>query len=280
MQVWIADGGQPQGRVLPVEQARISALDHGVTVGDGVFETVKAVGGTPFALTRHLQRLARSAQGLGLQVPDLELLREGVAAALANNPGVDPARIRITVTGGLGPLGSERTGASLTCFVAIAEFPVTAPTVDAWVVPWTRNERGALTGLKTTSYGDNVLALEYAKERGAGEAIFANTAGDLCEGTGSNIFVVLDGELRTPPLRAGPLAGITRELVLEWCGGDEVDVSMYELARASEAFRTSSGCDVQPIRAIDGVALPSAPGPVTTKAMAVFADRSADDLDP
>ncbi|MDS1269588.1 aminotransferase class IV [Lipingzhangella sp. LS1_29] len=280
MHVWIADADHPQGHLVEAHQARVSVFDHGITVGDGVFETVKAIGGVPFALTRHLRRLARSAQGLGLDSPNLDLLRDGVTRALDKHPGLDPARVRITVTAGTGPLGSDRSGGALTYLVALADFPQIAPSADMWVVPWTRNERGALTGLKTTSYADNVLALDYAKQRGSAEAIFANTAGNLCEGTGSNIFVVLDDELRTPPLSAGPLAGITRELVLEWCGGDEVDIPMGELPRATEAFRTSTGCDVQPIRAIDGVPLPAAPGPVTAKAMTVFAERSAGDLDP
>lgn len=255
-------------------------MDHGITVGDGIFETVKALGGTGFALSRHLRRLARSATGLGLPEPDLRLVAGGVRQALDANPGVDPARVRITVTGGPGPLGSERVTEELTYLVAVSEFPAPDPWVDVAVVPWTRNENGALAGLKTTSYAENVLARHYAAERGAGEALFANTAGNLCEGTGSNIFVVLDGTLLTPPLSAGPLAGITRELVLEWCGGGEADVSMSELPRVSEAFLAGSGRDVQPVRAVDGRALPQAPGPVTRKVMAVFAERSAADLDP
>ena len=90
-------------------------------------------------------------------------------------------------------------------------------------VPWPRNERGALAGLKTTSYGENVVMLAYAKARGAGEAVMANLAGHLCEGTGTNVFYVVDGELRTPSLESGCLAGVTRALVLEWYGGREVD---------------------------------------------------------
>ncbi|RCV51044.1 aminotransferase class IV [Marinitenerispora sediminis] len=280
MQVWIAGAGYGAGRVVAAEEARVPVLDHGITVGDGIFETVKAVGGQAFALTRHLRRLARSAAGLGLTAPDLDLLADGVRQALDANAGADPARVRITVTAGPGPLGSERTGGDLTYVVAVAPFPTPAASVDVTVVPWTRNENGALAGLKTTSYAENVLALDYARRRGGGEAIFANTAGNLCEGTGSNIFVVAGGRLVTPPLSAGPLAGITRELVLEWCGGEEADLPMSALPDVTEAFLTSTGRDVQPIRAIDGRALPEAPGPVTRKAMAVFAERGAADLDP
>ena len=85
------------------------------------------------------------------------------------------------------------------------------------MVPWVRNERSAVAGLKTTSYAENVVALAYAKERGAIEAVFANTRGELCEGTGSNVFVVRDGVVWTPPLDSGCLAGITRALAVEWC---------------------------------------------------------------
>ena len=119
-------------------------------------------------------------------------------------------------------------------------------------VPWPRNERGALAGLKTTSYGENVVALAYAAERHASEAIFANIAGNLCEGTGSNVFYVLDGELRTPTLASGCLAGISRALVLEWYGGREVDEPVDVLREASEVFLVSTTRDVQAVRACDG----------------------------
>ncbi|RNL82126.1 aminotransferase class IV [Halostreptopolyspora alba] len=280
MRVWIAGAGHGDGRLLDVGEARVPALDHGLTVGDGVFETVKAVGGETFALSRHLNRLARSARALGLAEPDLDLLRDGVRRALEANPDAEPGRVRITVTAGVGPLGSERDAGEQTHVVAVGPLPPAAPHVDVAVMPWTRNENGGLTGVKSTSYAENVRSLAHAAERGAGEAIFANTARNLCEGTGSNIFVVLDGRLVTPPLSAGPLAGITRELVLEWAGGEESDVPMSLLPEVSEAFLTSTGRDVQPIRAIDGRSLPAAPGPVTRKAAEVFTQRSAADLDP
>ncbi|TQN32151.1 branched-chain amino acid aminotransferase [Haloactinospora alba] len=280
MRVWIAGAGHGSGQVLDADEARVSVLDHGITVGDGVFETIKAVSGEPFALSRHLRRLARSAGALGLPEPDLSRLAHGVRQALEANPDVSPARVRITMTGGPAPLGSERTGAEPTYVVAIGPLAHPAPAADVTVVPWSRNENGALTGVKSTSYADNVLALNYAMERGASEALFANTAGNLCEGTGSNVFVVSDGELLTPPLSAGPLAGITRELVLEWAGGTEADIPLPALSTASEAFLVSTGRDVQPIRSVDRKNLANAPGPVTREAMEVFTRRSAADMDP
>ncbi|MEU8304347.1 aminodeoxychorismate lyase [Actinomadura sp. NPDC048955] len=268
------------GELLDPERAVVSVFDHGMLVGDGIFETVKAANGEPFALTRHLRRLARSAAGLGLPEPDHDALAQGTLEVLAAAPKWPLARIRITYTSGPGPLGSARGDAGPTVSIIAgpqAPFPATA---DVTVVPWPRNERGALSGLKTTSYAENALALAYAGERGGGEAIFANTAGNLCEGTGSNIFLVLGGRLVTPPLASGCLAGVTRALTLEWCGGEEEDVALDDLYRADEAFLTSTTRDVQPIRAVDGTVLPAAPGPITAKAMEAFAARSAELMDP
>ena len=280
MRVWIAGAGYGRGAVLEEKDARIPVVDHGITVGDGVFETVRAQNGRPFALTRHLKRLARSAAGLGMDEPDLELVADGVAQAVAANPEMTDARVRVTVTDGAGPLGSDRGKGEQTVIVALGPFPGIPPHTNVALAPWPRNEFGALAGLKTTSYADNVRALAYARERGATEAIFRNVSGNLCEGTGSNIFVVLDGRLVTPPLSAGPLAGITRELVLEWYGAAEEDVPMERLPEITEAFLTSTGRDVQPVLHIDDQRVSAEPGPITGKAMAVFAERSAADLDP
>lgn len=268
------------GELLDPEQAVVSVFDHGMLVGDGIFETVKATGGEPFALTRHLRRLARSAAGLGLPEPDHDALAQGTLEVLAAAPRWPLARIRITYTSGVGPLGSDRGDVGPTVSIIVAEQAPFPAATDVTVVPWPRNERGALTGLKTTSYADNALALAYARERGGGEAIFGNLAGNLCEGTGSNIFLVLGGRLITPPLSSGCLAGVTRALTLEWCGGEEEDVPLEDLYRADEAFLTSTTRDVQPIRAVDGTALPSAPGPITAKAMEAFASHAAELMDP
>ncbi|CAM5497738.1 aminotransferase class IV [Streptomyces fumanus] len=273
MKIWL-DGG-----LTDPETARVSVFDHGLTVGDGIFETVKAVHGRPFALTRHLDRLTRSARGLGLPDPDPDEVRRACAAVLEANP-MPLGRLRITYTGGHGPLGSDRGAHGTTLVVALGETAPRPDTTAVVTVPWTRNERGALTGLKTTSYAENVVALARARERGASEALFGNTAGDLCEGTGSNVFVVLDGEIHTPPLTSGCLAGVTRALVAEWTGAQETDLPLDVLTRADEIFLTSTLRDVQAVHRIDDRELPGAPGPVTAKAMRIFAERAADDLDP
>ncbi|MFI8007203.1 aminotransferase class IV [Streptomyces sp. NPDC086010] len=273
MRIW-ADGG-----LRDAEDARLSVLDHGLTVGDGVFETVRVAAGRPFALTRHLDRLSRSARGLGLLDPDHDEVRRAVAAVVEGNP-MELGRLRITYTGGLSPLGSDRGDAGPTLVVAMGETARRPDSTAVVTVPWTRNERGAVTGLKTTSYAENVVALARAHEHGASEALFANTVGRLCEGTGSNVFVVLDGRIHTPPLASGCLAGITRALVVEWAGARETDLPLDVLEEADEIFLTSSLRDIQAVHRIDGRELPGAPGPVTSKAMRVFDERAADDLDP
>jgi len=272
------------GTLVPADEARISVRDHGLTVGDGVFEALKVTGGLPFAMSRHLARLGASAAGLGLPGPDLDRIRAGVHDLLAAAGQPDRARIRITVTAGESVLGSARpdglTSAGLTTIIALGELPPAPPSCDVAVLPWPRNERGLLAGVKTTSYAENVRALAYAKERGAAEAIFGNLAGNLCEGTGTNVFVVTGGRLVTPPLPAGCLAGVTRGLVVEWAGAAEEDLPLAALASAEEAFLTGTTRDVQPIRLVDGVPLPAVPGPLTRKAAEIFAARSAETPDP
>ncbi|GHC42378.1 aminotransferase class IV [Streptomyces cinnamoneus] len=273
MSIWF------NGALREADTARVSVFDHGLTVGDGVFETLKTTAGRPFALTRHLARLADGARSLGLPEPDLDEVRHACAAVLDANP-LPLGRLRITYTGGVSPLGSDRGTAAPTLVVAVVEATRHPDSTAAVTVPWTRNERGALAGLKSTSYAENVVALARAREQGATEALFANTAGALCEGTGSNVFVVLDGELHTPPLASGCLPGITRALVVEWTGAKETELPFDVLDRADEVFLTSSLRDVQAVHTLDGRQLPGAPGPVTAKAARIFDEHATADLDP
>jgi branched-chain amino acid aminotransferase len=266
MRAWV------NGQILPDPTApAVAVADHGLTVGDGVFEAIKVVDGQPFALTRHLDRLARSAAGLGLPAVDDAALRRGVAAVLEGEP-LPLGRIRITLTGGPAPLGSGRGDATPTLVVVADAMAAAAPTTSVATVPWPRNERGALAGLKTTSYAENVVALARAQQQGATEAVFANLAGHLCEGTGSNVFYVVDGELRTPTLASGCLAGVTRALLLEWYGGREVDEPIEVVRGASEVFLVSTTRDVQGVTRWDDLELP-APGPVTAEALARWRER-------
>jgi branched-chain amino acid aminotransferase len=274
MKIWV------DRHLVEEKDARVSVFDHGFTVGDGVFETAKVVNGVPFAISRHLNRLVHSAQGLGLHVNPTQV-RTAVSEVLADNETLPLGRLRITVTGGASPLGSDRGSAPPTLIVALAAGKEWPPTADVAVVPWVRNERAATAGLKTTSYADNVVALAHAHQVGAAEAIFANTQGQLCEGTGTNVFLAVDGRLATPPLSSGCLPGVTRALLLEWLDDvDEVDLPVTALQEASEAFLTSSTRDLQPIRAVDGQVLAAAPGPLTHHAMDVWATRAAVTPDP
>ena len=147
-----------------------------------------------------------------------------------------------------------------------------APAARVATVPWPRNERGALAGLKTTSYAENVVALAEARRRGADEAVFANLAGHLCEGTGSNIFYAVDGELRTPTLASGCLAGVTRRLLVEWVGAREVDEPIEVVAHADEVFLASTTRDVQPVSHWDERDL-GEPGPLTRAAAQTWRRR-------
>ena len=282
MRAWhngqLLDEPSPATGARPRTSAALSVADHGFTVGDGVFEAIKTISGEPFALTRHLDRLGRSATGLGLPQPDVAELRRGIAEVLEGT--TDPlGRLRITYTAGPAPMGSGRGDGPATRVVAYSAIPKPPATTSVVTVPWPRNERGATAGLKTTSYAENVIALARAHDQGATEAIFANTIGNLCEGTGSNVFYVVDGELRTPTLDSGCLAGVTRALVLEWCGGVEVDEPMSVLERASEAFLVSTTRDVQAIARWDGRDLPS-PGPITQECSHTWAQRESEHSDP
>jgi branched-chain amino acid aminotransferase len=276
--VWI------DGELRDAATASVHWSDHGMTVGDGVFETIELRAGTPFALSRHLDRLDRSAQGLGLPAPDRAQL-VGAVDAVSSAWGDEPGRLRITYTAGPGPMGSNRGAASPTLIVAAAPMQVQTEATDVLVVPFTRNERGALAGLKTTSYGENVVALALATDAGCSEALFANTRDELCEGTGSNVFVVLDDRLVTPPLDSGCLAGVTRALLLEALEADgtpalEAVVPMSELDRVSEAFLVSTGRHVQPVRRLGERTLASCPGPHTLVAAAAWQHATALAVDP
>ena len=275
--VWV------NGRLTGVTEPAVAALDHGVTVGDGGFETAKVDQGQVFAATRHARRLDATLAGLGLPPADHDFLAKGVEAVLGAGPRIEFGRLRYSVAGGAGPLGSDRDDSPLTYIVTAGEQPRPPASASVAVVPWVRNERSAVAGLKTTSYAENVVALAYAKQRGAIEAVFANTRGELCECTGSNIFVVRDGVILTPPLDSGCLAGITRAVTIEWCREEGVEVReeampVEVLGEADEVFITSSTKDVLAIHAVDD--RPIEPGPVTARAAEVFAKLSADRVDP
>jgi branched-chain amino acid aminotransferase len=276
--VWLDD------RLVPARDATVSVFDHGLTVGDGIFETTKVEHGVPFALTRHLRRLSRSADAVGLSLPAPDLLREAAGAVCGLVVDVELARLRITVTAGAGPAGSLRGNGPPTLLVTVSPALRPSGPETAVVVPWRRNHRGATTGVKSTSYLENVVALAAARRAGVGEALLANVADELCEGTGTNVFCVLDGIAVTPPLDSGCLAGVTRELVLEWCPEVvERTLTLDDLARADEVFLTSSTRDVHAVAAVDGRRpggpASAVPGPVTARIAAVFQEAASAESD-
>ncbi|HEY4378300.1 MAG TPA: aminotransferase class IV, partial [Acidimicrobiales bacterium] len=140
--VWV------NGAMVEPDAARVSVFDHGFTVGDGVFETTKVVAGIPFALTRHLDRLEASATAMGLAAPDRAQVREAVARVVGQ---LDRhlGRVRITYTAGVAPLGSGRGDTAPTLVVAASPMTPWPATEAAVLVPWVRNERSAVAGVKT-----------------------------------------------------------------------------------------------------------------------------------
>ena len=281
------------GELVPIAQAKVSVLDHGFTVADGVFETLLVNNGQVFALDRHLKRLAKSAEGLGIGAPDFSKITDGVRQVLKTNPRIDFGRIRITLTSGSGPLGSDRTSADPTLVIALSEQAIWPKSTSVLLVPWTRNENSPLAGLKTTSYAENVYALAAAKSHGFSEAIYCDSSGRLCEGTGSNIFLVKDDQIFTPAEASGLLPGITRDLVIEWAdkaGFDMVerDVDPLELWDAEEMFITSSTRDVHPVTQVARLDLSGkvvekrdlVPGMMTEKLGNLFLAQRAENLNP
>ncbi len=277
VRVWFSTGAS-NGELVGPGEPRISVTDHGLVVGDGVFEALKVTRAGGFAVTRHLDRLSRSAELMGLPEPDHDHIRTGIDAVLEGREW-PLGKIRITYTGGEGPLGSPPAFGPTTLVVASAPADEPDPVTQIITTPWLRNDAGAMTGVKTTSYAENVRGLKYALDRDGSEGIFVNTSGQLCEGTGTNIFLVIGDEIVTPPLSAGPLAGITRALLVEWCDVVERDLTLAEAQQADEVFITSSLRDVQSVDRWDDHEYP-AMGPVTEQVAETFTERSAADIDP
>ena len=277
------------GGLVDPSRPHLNVNDHGVVVGDGAFETLLPVPGPDaaggearqaFAVRRHLERLRRSSAVLGIALPySDDDLRGAIGLCLAEAP--ESGLVRITVTSGTGPLGSQRGGQPASVVVAVGgDTPSYESGTAVSVMSFPRNERGALAGVKSTSYAENVIALRIASQRGATEALFGDTRGRLSEGTGSNIFWVDGATLCTPPLDTGCLAGVTRGLVMERLEVVERHLPVTALPGVSEAFLTSTTRLVQSIGSVDGTALPVVDGPLTKKALAAMADLVAAEIDP
>ena len=271
------------GEIAPAEQARISVLDNGFTFGDGVYETLRTYGGRPFHLDRHLRRLRNSADMLGIAIPqadgalgaDLDRLLEKAANA--------ESYIRIIVSRGVGEISYrfDRVKGP-TIMMAAREYQ---PFPDAMyrdgiaviVSSIQRNSRKALDpAMKSCNLINNILAVREAQAKGAVEPIMLNEDGDVAEGASCNVFLVEGGRLVTPPLDAGILPGVTRELTLEIARAigvpaAEERVTVERLRGADEAFITSTLKELMGIATLDGRPMGAGrPGPVTMRLLDAY----------
>jgi len=238
------------GRVTLASAATIPATDEGLLRGDGVFEVIRVYDGQPFALEEHLRRLERSASNLRLPL-DVEAVRSDAWRLLAHaGTGPDHALLRIVVTrGGRRLLLTE---------------PMHEMRDQIRLGSVTYSPTRVLDGVKSLSYGGNMLASRLARERGFDEALLVTPHGRVLEAPTSSIFWVAEGELLTPPLDEHILASITRAVVIAATGATERSCTLEELLRADEAFLASTTREVQPVSAIDERSF-EAPGPVTRR---------------
>jgi branched-chain amino acid aminotransferase len=276
--IWINGERQPPG------QAHVSARDRGLTLSDGVFETMRAWRGIVFRLNRHLDRI-RHALGM-LDIPAPARLNDWVRDAVGGMNGAD-ASVRLTVTRGPGAAGvAPPAEVHPTVIVAINPPPVFAPAIyevglTCRIASGRRNERAMTAGLKTLSYTESVAAYLEAHRAGDDDAILLDTEGHCSEATSSNLFIWTGTMLVTPPVSCGALPGITRAAVLELARADDIPAverafTLNDLLTADEAFLTSSLRGLAPLVRVDGHRLGSgAPGAVTRQMIGAYADLVA-----
>jgi branched-chain amino acid aminotransferase len=276
------------GRIVPPDQAHISVFDRGFLYGDSVYETIATVNGRPFALTEHLDRLARSGERIGLPVPPRSALHDAIAATLTA-AGNTESRIRVIVTRGqAGVEGSPDLdpASAVTPQLVVIVMPLSAPSPEMYergvaveIVSVTRNDARAIDpAVKSGNYLNNVLALGEARRRsGAYEAVLCAPGGGVAEGASSNIFAVVGGQVRTPALSVGILDGVTRGKVLALCRQHglpcaEVEhLAPDEVRSAQEVFITSATRGVLPVTTVDRRPVGAGvPGPLTRRLMALY----------
>ncbi|MCC6650770.1 MAG: aminotransferase class IV [Candidatus Eisenbacteria bacterium] len=271
--VWV------NGRIVRGEDAALSVFDRGARDGGGIFETLRVYGREPFAWTRHMERLVLAAAELGFPVPPTPAsMREGVAELL-EELALDDAVARITVTRGIAGGRPTRTGAW------IEVQPIGARL-------WRGTRRGAATAMvsplvfdlgwmgayKTTSRMAWDLAREQALAAGVDEALLVSSAGELLEGSASNLFVVRGREVITPPLASRVLPGVTRAIALELCAAlgmaaREARLEVADLATADEVFVTNSVQEILPLARVAGRDLPARD--VGSRLLAAYRERVA-----
>ena len=270
------------GEISPAAEARISVLDNGFTFGDGVYETLRTYAGRPFHLDRHLARLRDSAGMLSIDIPrgDAELAGDlDRLLAAAGNP---ESYIRMIVSRGVGEISYrfDRVKGPTIVMAARAYEPFPAAQyangIPVIISSLIRNSPRALDpAMKSCNLINNILAVREAQAKGAAEPIMRNEAGDVAEGASANVFIVEKGRLVTPPLSAGILPGVTREVVLELAPrlaieAAEETVTVERLLSADEAFITSTLKEVMPVATVDGRRIGDGPGPVTKRLLDAY----------
>jgi branched-chain amino acid aminotransferase len=271
------------GKITPAEEARVSVLDNGFAFGDSVYEVLRTYEGLAFEPGRHFRRLRASASRLGIEVPydDAALLAQ-IDALLARATKGE-SYIRIVVTRGLGDCSYDFSRVKGPTVVVIqkplASYPERhyAEGIRVAAVAIRRNHPSALDpAIKSSNLLNNILAVREAQARGADEPVLLNQEGRIAEGASTNVFVAHRGTLRTPPLGAGILAGITREVVLELLPTLGVPVReeplrLEDLRDADEAFLTSTTREVVPVRQVDEQPVGAGrPGPLTRRVLEAF----------
>ena len=268
------------GKLVPLSQVSISPLDYGFLYGYGLFETMRAYGGRVFRLDKHLSRLTGSAEKLGIPAITLDL-KEVVTSTLEANKLSD-ARIRITVSIGEGGMAPDTCQCRKPTVLVVAEHYKPHPEsvykagFKAIVSSLVRYSHSPLSGIKSANYLENMLAKQEASAAGADEALRLNEKGSIAEASMSNIFLIADGKLITPPLESGILPGITREAVIELSSqldisATERDITLKELFQTQEAFLTNSLIEIMPLTKIDDKPIASGkPGVVTERLRAKY----------
>jgi branched-chain amino acid aminotransferase len=277
------------GRLCGEADAVVSVFDHGFQYGEGVYEVLRTYGRRPFLFAPHARRLRASAAMIALEVPftDAELLAR-IQATLCAAPDLAEAYVRILLTRGVGPLTYDpRVCPEPTIVIVVKALPpISAEAHERGVaitlVDVVRNHPQSVNPLiKSNNLLNNALAAQQAIRRGAFEALMKNYRGEICECSQSNVFVVSAGRLRTPPLDAGLLAGVTRAFVLDLAGqaglgAREETILEEDVRRADEVFMTSTTKEIVPVVRLDDVTIGvGAPGPVTRRLQAAFRERTA-----
>ena len=257
------------GSLLAPEDARIDVTDRGLTLGDGLFETIAVRGGKPARLEAHLARLSDGARALGFPDPFWAGDLTAAANSVIEANGITEGVLRLTLTRGPGPRGvAPPDPARPTLLITgVSRALDPAPPASAVIAAATRrNEHSALSRIKSTNFLAGILAAREAAERGADDALLLNGAGNLAEASAANLFLVIGGEAVTPPVADGALPGVMRADVIRELPAAERTLGPGELNRAEEAFLTNA-LGVRALVTVEGAPIGDGkPGPVTKKA--------------